>query len=319
MIGLLDHPDLHRFSCEAMHTTFNLHLECPDAARAADAASACFTQLEALESELSRFRHDSDISRINHLDANETVLISETVYNCLQQAFEAHAMTDGLFDVTLGAATWPEGYGQGSPSDEISGQLELAPDRPMVRCIEPGRQMDLGGIGKGFALDQLATTLKAHQITSALLCSGASTVLAMGSQSWPIALSGDRGVATIGLQGCALGASGIGIQGAHVIHPDFPGEEPPYSFKRAWLTAPCAALADASATACLLMDDDEIKAFAERHRHAMTLYVETMFLPTAQEMRHPTSTRSPKEDSSFQTQCRPFSRPRCQWVLCLQA
>jgi FAD:protein FMN transferase len=274
MIDLPNHPDLHTFSCEAMYTTFDFHLVCPDAARAADAASACFNQLESLESELSRFRHDSDISRINHLDAGESLLISDTTYACLRQAFEAYDVTGGLFDVTLGANTWPAGYGPDSAITSGVGQIELAPDRPLVTCVKPGRQVDLGGIGKGFALDQLAVTLASYRIRSALLCSGASSMLAVGSQTWPITLTGDAGVKRIGLQGCALGASGTGIQGAHVIHPDSPGEVPPYSFKRTWLTAPCAALADACATACLLMADDEIDAFADMHRDDMTIYVE---------------------------------------------
>lgn len=274
MMQLLDHPDLHTHSCEVMYTTFTLHLECPDAERAADAAGTCFNQLEALESDLSRFRHDSDVSRINQLGTGDTLLISDNTCACLHQAFEAYAMTGGLFDVTLGTATWPEGHGPETHSDEISGQLELAPDQPLVTCHEAGRQVDLGGIGKGFALDQLAATLQSYGIDSALLCAGASTMLAIGPQTWPIALTGDEVTAKVGLQGRALSASGIGIQGAHVIHPDFPGEEPPYIFKRAWLLAPSAAMADACSTACLLMEDDEIDAFAAMHRDDMTLYVE---------------------------------------------
>jgi len=274
MIELLDHPDLHTFSCEAMHTTFSLHLECTDAERAADAAGACFNQLERLESELSRFRHDSDVSRINHLKTGETLLISDNTYNCIVHSFDAYAMTGGLFDVTLGSTTWPKGYAPGATSDGISGQLELSPDQPLVTCVEAGRQVDLGGIGKGFALDQLADTLASYQISSALLCAGNSTLLAIGPQTWPIALTGDAAVEKIGLQGCALSASGSGIQGAHVIHPDFPSEEPPYIFKRAWLTAPTASMADACSTACLLMTDDEIDAFADAHRDAMSIYVE---------------------------------------------
>jgi thiamine biosynthesis lipoprotein len=274
MIHLLNHPDLQTCSCEAMHTTFTLHLVCPDAAHAADAASACFNQLDMLESHLSRFRHDSDVSRINQLCAGDTLLISEDTYACLMQAFEACAMTGGLFDVTLGSATWPEDCAPDTVTGDIIGQLELAPDQPLVTCHEAGRQVDLGGIGKGFALDQLAGTLAAYRIDSALLCAGASTMLAIGDQAWPVALTGDSNTKQIGLQGCALSASGTGIQGAHVVHPDFPGEEPPYIFKRTWLTAPSAALADACSTACLLMADDEIDAFAETHRRDMTIHVE---------------------------------------------
>ncbi len=274
MIELRDHPDLHTFSCEAMYTTFTFHLECPDADRAADAAGACITRLEQIEADLSRFRHDSDVSRINQLSTGDTLLISENTYACLMQAFEACALTGGLFDVTLGSATWPEDYAPESATGDITGQLELAPDRPLVTCHEGGRQVDLGGIGKGVALDQLAGTLVSYKIDYALLCAGNSTLLAIGPHPWPIALTGDAATKEIELRNHALSASGTGIQGAHIIHPDFPGKEPPYSFRRTWLTAPTAAVADACSTACLLMGGDEIDAFADAHRGDMTIHVE---------------------------------------------
>jgi len=257
-----------------MNAAFSLRLDCPDASQAEEAASACINQLEILDSELSRFRHDSDVSRINHLGAGQSLLVSEATYACLRQAFDIQAITAGLFDVTLGASTWPDGHAPDRSADP-AGQLELAPDRPLVTCLVPGREIDLGGIGKGFALDQLAITLKSYRIESALLCAAASTMLALGPHSWPIALTGNGEVERIGLQGRALSASGIGIQGAHVIHPDFLDDEPPYLFERVWLIADGAATADACSTACLLMADDEIDAFADV-RDDMTIYVENI-------------------------------------------
>jgi thiamine biosynthesis lipoprotein len=273
MIQLQDNPKLHCFSVEAMYTTFSLRLDCADKARAQEAASACINQLEILEGELSRFRHDSDVSRINQLQAGESLYISERTHACLLKAFHAQAMTAGLFDVTLGALTWPEGSGPDSEPFSPEGQLEVAPDQPRVACLTPGAQIDLGGIGKGFALDQLALTLASYQIKSALLCAGASTLLAIGPETWPIELTGDGVTEKISLQGCALSASGTGIQGAHVIHPDFLDEEPPYIFKRIWVTAPEATFADAFSTACLLMADDEIEMFADEHAD-LAIYAE---------------------------------------------
>lgn len=273
MIHLLDAPQIRTYSCEAMNAAFTLRLDCPDPSQAEEAASACINQLEALDSELSRFRPDSDVSRINHLGAGESLLVSEATYACLRHAFDIQAITAGLFDVTLGACTWPEGDARSLAADPAAGQLELAPDRPLVTCLAPGRQIDLGGIGKGFALDQLAITLKAYRIESALLCAAASTMLALGPHAWPIALTGNGNVKQVALQGRALSASGIGIQGAHVIHPDFLDEEPPYLFERVWLIADGAATADACSTACLLMADGEIDAFADAHDE-MIIHVE---------------------------------------------
>jgi thiamine biosynthesis lipoprotein len=156
----------------------------------------------------------------------------------------------------------------------------VAPDRPLISCLAPGRRVDLGGIGKGFALDQLAVTLASYQVESALLSAGASTLLAVGPKSWPIALTGDGVPERISLRACALGASGTGIQGAHVVHPDSPQADPPYLFKRVWVMAPTATAADAYATACLLMSNGEIEAFADLHRHQLVLYGEDLDRPS---------------------------------------
>ncbi len=276
MIQPLDNPAICTCTCEAMYTTFTLRLDCPDMSRAEEAASACINQMEGLESDLSRFRHDSDVSRINNLGAGEQLLVSENTYACLRQAFALQAITGGLFDVTLGACTRPDGHRPDIAAAPGAGQLELAPDRPLVTCIAPGRQIDLGGIGKGFALDQLAKTLESYRIDSALLCAGASTMLARGRHSWPIALTGNGTTKTIELQGRALSASGIGIQGAHVVHPDHPDKQPHYRFERVWLITEGAATADACSTACLLMNDDEIATFSDFHHDDMTLYVEAI-------------------------------------------
>ena len=278
MIQLHDNPQLHCFSVDAMHTMFTFRLSCPDEARAQEAASSCINQLEVIEGDLSRFRPDSDISRINQLQSNESLYVSERTHACLLKAFQAQAMTAGLFDATLGAHTWPQGHDETEVSFSTNGQLEVAPDQPRVTCLTPGAHIDLGGIGKGFALDQLAPTLASYQITTALLCAGASTLLAIGPESWPIVLVGNGVTENISLQGRALSASGFGIQGSHVIHPDFLDEEPPYTFKRVWVTAPEAAFADAFSTACLLMVNDEIKRFATEHRDLAT-YAEELSRP----------------------------------------
>lgn len=276
MIALQDNPQLHVFSVEAMHTTVTLRLDCPDKIIAQDAVSACWNQLETLEADLSRFRLDSDVSRINHLQKGESLYISECTHACLLKALEMHRLTAGLFDVTLGGVTGANSEGAGTASTSVIGQIQIAPNRPLVSCLTPGRQIDVGGIGKGFALDALAETLASYHIVSALLAAGASTLLAIGPQTWPVALTGNGVRKRLGLQGRALSASGTGIQGAHVVHPDcVADDDPPYCGDRVWVVASDATTADALSTACLLMNDAEFEAFADVHRCDIDIYVES--------------------------------------------
>lgn len=260
MIRVQDNPALKVFTADAMNTTFTIRILHENRKLSEEAAGACFTQLEILENLLSRYRHDSDVSRINEMKDGDSLYISDQTHACLLRAMEATVATAGLFDVSLGAHTQKDS--EQDPSKVNRGQLEISPDRPLVQCHEAGRQIDLGGIGKGYALDQLATILNQYGIQSAILASGASTHLALGNDVWPVELTGDKETVRFSLRGAALSASGIGLQGEHIIHPDSLSA-PDYEFKRVWITMPTATQADAFSTACLLMNVTEAKNFAE--------------------------------------------------------
>ncbi len=206
---------LHVFDVEGMNTVFSIRMHYLNRAGALKLAGSCFRQLEELEAELSRYRHDSEVSRINALAEGESMLLADVTYRCLQRSVEATIATAGLFDVTLGSRTRP-----GDVAAPPEGKLALSPDRPQIVCEKAGRQVDLGGIGKGFALDEMAVTLLDLGVNSALLSCGASTHLAVGNQKWPFDLRGDGESMRIEISGRALSASGTGIQGAHVVHPD---------------------------------------------------------------------------------------------------
>ncbi len=254
-----DPTPLHSFTAEAMNTDFIIRIHHDDPATARRISGNAFRQLEELESRLSRYRHDSDVTRINLLQAGESMLLSDVTYRCLQQSLEATAMTAGLFDVTLGAQTWRQPKDTSAPP---RGKLVLTPNRAEIRCEEAGREIDFGGIGKGFALDEMKTTLCDLGADRALISCGGSTHLAIGPDPWTLELRGDRENRKIRLTSGALSASGIGMQGEHVVHPDT-GKAPTYAFRRVWVVAEQAALADALSTACLIMDEETLDSFAQ--------------------------------------------------------
>lgn len=201
------------------------------------------------------------------------MFISEMCYECLRLAAEANEQTGGLFDITLGTLIEHQKNAVAGNAPDLAGKLSIDPERPALTCIEAGREIDLGGIGKGYALDQIKVLLEDWGIESALLAAGASTQLAFGPKTWPIELSGDHGQqTTIELSNQALSASGIAIQGSHIVSPLEQAEPKSYTFKRAWILQPSAAMADAWSTALMLIDAEQLKAF---EAPANTLYFET--------------------------------------------
>lgn len=264
--------NIHQFDHNSMKTTFIFRIVSDDAKLAHDVAHTAITLLDEIENTLSRYIEGSDVFRINHMESGQTMFISEMCYDCLRIAAEANEQTGGLFDITLGTLIEHQKNEALGSAPDLAGKFSIDPDRPALTCIEAGREIDLGGIGKGYALDQLKVLLEDWGIESALLSAGASTQLAFGSKTWPIELSGDHDQQiTIELSNQALSASGIAIQGSHIVSP-LEQTEPHYTFKRAWILQPSAAMADAWSTALMLIDAEQIKAF---EAPANTLYFET--------------------------------------------
>jgi thiamine biosynthesis lipoprotein len=261
MINPASMPAAHRFTHDAMNTTFTLRIIEPDPAIARDMAHVCFERIIHLESILSRYVEDSDVSRINRLQAGETLYISQPCHQCLLDALDAQVRTGGLFDITLGRRIEHRKSATDGPPPPIVGKLLIHPDVAAVTCEEPGREIDLGGIGKGFALDQLRELLIEWDAQGALISAGASSLLAFGPQPWPVDLAGDSATARITLHNAALSASGTGIQGSHIIHPAGDEAMPAAPCKRLWTVAPTAALAEIWSTALMLLDPAEIPTF----------------------------------------------------------
>ncbi len=253
--------DARHFSHEAMKTTFTLRLRGVDEKTARGMARECFDRIDFLESRLSRFIEGSDVSRINRMAAGETLHISEECHQCLLLALDACVATDGLFDITLGTRVEHRKSGGAGEEPVLVGRLHIHPDLAAITCEEPGRVIDLGGIGKGFALDQIHQLLVDWGAEDGLLAAGASSLLAFGPQSWPVDLTGDRGALRVDLRDQSISASGTGIQGSHIVHPWGPEAMPEDPSRRIWVVARTAALAEVWSTALMLVAAEEVGGF----------------------------------------------------------
>jgi thiamine biosynthesis lipoprotein len=262
------------FSHEAMNTTFTLRVRGVDVETARSVARESFALVDRLESRLSRFMEASDVSRINCMAAGEILYLSEDCHQCLLLALDAYARTGGLFDITLGKRIEHRKSGDDGPPPAITGSLIIHPDVPAVTCVEPGRVLDLGGIGKGFALDQIRRLLIDWEVEDALLAAGASSMLAFGPSSWPVDLAGGCESRRIALSHQALSASGTGIQGSHIIHPGGDEDMPVQTCTRIWTLAADAALAEIWSTALMLVELDEIPSILADEPDIAGVYAE---------------------------------------------
>jgi len=261
------------FKHEAMNTTFHLHLLGMDSVSAVGLAKECFYRIEMLENAMSRFIEGSEVSRINSMVAGETLYLSEECHRCLLIAMQAVDATCGLFDITQGSRIEHQRSGDTGPGPELKGSLMLHPDVPAITCVEAGRKIDLGGVGKGFALDRVRELLIDWEVDGALLAAGASSLMAHGSVIWPIDLSGDEATLRVALSGQSLSASGTGIQGSHIVHPWGDAAMPTNPSKRVWVEAATAAWAEVWSTALMLVDVDQMpelltEAVGVRHVYA---------------------------------------------------
>jgi thiamine biosynthesis lipoprotein len=236
-----------------MATWFEVRVVHADADYARQAAQAAFAITARLDRLLNRYRDDSEVTQIRNLAPGETLRLSVETFECLQLAGRVYELTGGAFDPGLGAEMEAWRAEQIIERPE-RGRPILDPASCGVRVEGGPVALDLGAIGKGFALDLMAEELRTWDITRALLVAGGSSILALDPPTddvagWDIALSLAR---TISLRHAAIGASGTTVQGAHILDPRTGASAA--GFFRAWALHPSAAMADALSTAWMVLD-----------------------------------------------------------------
>jgi thiamine biosynthesis lipoprotein len=187
----------------AMGTMFSIvayHGAVADARVAVDKALAEVVRLDEV---LSNYREQSDLSRLNREGRHGFVSVDPSLYEVVEEALVFSRLSGGVFDVTIAPLlrVWRDAHSVGRlpTAEEIAEakrcvgyqHLETRPPNE-IRFRSDCVQLDLGGIGKGYAVDRALALLASAGIRHALVNAGGSTIGATGAppglDGWPIDL-----------------------------------------------------------------------------------------------------------------------------------
>ena len=278
-------PELHTLVVgrEAMACRFEVVFNAGEVPDATELGLAALDLVDSIEDRITVYRESSELARLNATAAEGWQPVSGDVVALLTQARRLHEQTGGAFDPAAGSLVRAWGFlrRQGRTPDaamlasarERSGMahVEIDEHAGRVRFTRPGIELNLGAIGKGWALDAVIGMLTAAGVGSVLVHGGSSSVRAVGVQGptlpgrrgWRIGvrhpLRPGRRLATFTLVDAALGTSGSGTQFfvdrgrrlGHILDPR--SGVPAEGVLSATVITPQAADADALSTALYVL------------------------------------------------------------------
>ena len=287
---------LEEYSKPAMACEFQLLFNMHQYPQSGSATGEAFELIDALEDQMTVYRDHSEISQLNRLAFQTPVKVEQRLFELLQSAEKIYRETDGAFDVTAGqlsklwgfekrSAKIPQPHAIQTTLQTVGSQhISLDEESATVSFAVEGLKINLGGIGKGYAIDRTGSLLRIEGINDFAIHGGQSSVLCAGNNvtqnrrtsdnaksGWPIGLSHpvlpEIRLATFHLNDQALGTSGSGRQGffhdgkryGHIIDPrtGWPADR----FLSTTVISPSAALSDALATAFFVMKLEEIEDY----------------------------------------------------------
>lgn len=269
----------------------------------ADLGGRALDRIDELEQQLTVYRDDSEVSRLNAKAHEGPVAVEAGLFTLLELATSISERTGGAYDVSAGALSEAWGFFRGPrrvPDAETLADarartgwrhLRLDPEAKTVAFDRPGVVINLGSIGKGYAIDRAIGVIKDHWWpTTALVHGGRSSVYALGSPPgrfggrWELAIwnpfAPETPLGLVRLRNRGMGTSGVSFQQfeadgrvyGHILDPR--SGEPALGPASVTVLAPSAAEADALSTAFYLLGPEAAEAYASDHPEVGAVFVE---------------------------------------------
>ena len=274
----------------SMGTAIQLSAWTTDEAAAVAAFDRVFLEFDRLDALMSVWKEGSDILRINAAAGKSAVAVSPEVREALHASQEVSEWTEGKFDVTFGALSGLWKFDQ-DIDGRVPDRSQIAPRLPLInyRALQiddragtaslgrAGMQANLGGIGKGYAIDRAVTILRGGGLTDFMIQAGGDMFVAgrRGDRPWRVGLQDPRGepntlFAAIELTDAAFSTSGDyerffmrdGRRYHHILDPDT--GEPAQRSRSVTIMAKTSTLADGLATGVFILGGEQGMALIEK-------------------------------------------------------
>lgn len=291
--------DRYEFADRIMAVPVKIILYAPNAKTANQAAQAAFDRMRILDAVLSDYKPDSELNRLNATaGSGRAVPVSPDLFRVLQKAQTIARASSGAFDPTIGPVVkvWRRiqvtrrlapGRIQEALARVGHAWLRLDPARRTAQLVKPGMRLDLGGIAKGYVIDQALLALKKAGLSRSLVDAGGDVALGdppPSKKGWRIAVLAGPVLRKTGqpatqppLKHLCLANAGIATSGdifqyviikgkrySHIVDPRTGMGLAEHNM--ATVVAPDGITADALASALCVLPPDKGMALAEQQK-----------------------------------------------------
>jgi thiamine biosynthesis lipoprotein len=276
---------------QTMGTEVGVSVWTSDDARADAGIAAVFGEFDRLDALMSVWKEGSDIARLNAAAGDQAVLVSPETREVLGIAHQISEQTGGVFDVTFAALSGLWKFDHQDKDGSVPERREIEKRLPLInyrdldvdgsagtaRLRRKGMRVNLGGIGKGYAVDRGVDILRRNGLRDFMIQAGGDMYVAgkRGDRAWRLGIRDPRGpadriFATLDLTDGTFSTSGDyerffmkdGRRYHHII--DLRVGEPATLCRSVTLVTGRAVIADALAKAVFILGPDEGMALIER-------------------------------------------------------